>query len=223
VEGNAQLAFTVNAHSVAKIANYCNQRNIRFLHCSTDYVFGGQFEKIPLDENSSKAPLNVYGASKAVGEDLAISENHDTIIVRVSSLFGLAGASGKGGNFVETMIRLARENGALKVVADQTMVPTATADAAVMILSLLTKQAPSGVYHCVNSGTATWHEFASEIMGQLGSTVNVIPISTADTNTTARRPPYSALSNKKISRLLGPPRPWKDALNKYLYEKGHIT
>src|SRR5579864_6875386 len=109
VEANAQQAFTINAHLVKRLAELAAEKGAAFFHISTDYVFGGQLQSSPLPENSPKAPVNIYGASKAMGEDLAILANRDTRILRVASLFGVAGASGKGGNFVETMLRLARE------------------------------------------------------------------------------------------------------------------
>ena len=222
VEFNAQAAFAVNAHGVRDLARYCYRRSLRLIHCSTDYVFGGQAERQPLSESAARAPVNVYGASKAVGEDLALLENRNTIIVRVASLFGIAGSSGKGGNFVETMLRLSAENGHLRVVADQIMSPTATADAAGMILGLLQANAPSGIYHCVNEGEVSWFDFTKEIMRQMGRSVPVEPILSSDTNSVAKRPPYSALSCTKVSTILGPPKPWQAALSAYLVSRGYL-
>src|SRR5262245_2973129 len=118
VEQNAPLAFAINAHLVRALAEICLEKKARFIHISTDYVFGGQQKRIPLTESDAKAPINVYGASKGMGEDLALLVGGDVLVLRVASLFGTAGASGKGGNFVETMIRLAKEKGRLRVVAD---------------------------------------------------------------------------------------------------------
>src|SRR5690606_33610293 len=101
---------------------------------------------------------------------------HDTLIFRVASLFGVAGASGKGGNFVETMIRVGKEKGQLRVVADQVMSPTATADVAEMILKALAAKIPAGVYHAVNSGHASWFEFAKQIIERSGVNAKVEPI-----------------------------------------------
>ena len=94
VERNAQLAFTVNAHFVRRLAELCGERKARLLTVSTDYVFGGQAKREPLIEDDPKAPLNVYGASKAMGEDLALLSGADVLVTRVSALFGVAGASG---------------------------------------------------------------------------------------------------------------------------------
>ena len=164
VERNAQLAFAINTHLPQALARLCAEKGARLVHISTDYVFGGQAKRKPLAEDDGKAPLNVYGASKGMGEDLVLRTQADALILRVASLFGVAGASGKGGNFVETMIRFGREKGHLRVVADQTMSPTSTADIATAMFALLDRQAPHGVWHVVNSGSATWHDFATEIV-----------------------------------------------------------
>ena len=125
-------------------------------YVSTDYVFGGAERARPYGENDCPSPVNVYGASKAMGETLARLADAEVTVLRVASLFGVAGASGKGGNFVETMIRNGRDIGSLSVVDDITMSPTGTADVADMVLDLLEAAAPPGIYHAVNSGEATW-------------------------------------------------------------------
>jgi dTDP-4-dehydrorhamnose reductase len=136
-------------------------------------------------------------------------------------LFGVAGASGKGGNFVETMIRFGREKGHLRVVNDQTMSPTATADVAGAILKLLRSNAPAGLWHAVNSGAATWHAFAERIIRQAGVAATVEPISSSEFPTPAKRPAYSVLDNRKLAAAIGPMRAWQDALDSYLLAKGH--
>lgn len=220
-EGNAQLAFTINTHLVEKLAQLCARRNARMVHISTDYVFGGMPADAPLRENAPKAPVNIYGASKAMGEDLALATGADLLILRVASLFGVAGASGKGGNFVETMIRLARQNGLVKVVADQTMSPTATVDIAAALLAMLRAGVPAGVWHVVNSGAATWYDFACAIIAGAGIDATVTPLTTAEFPTAARRPTYSALDNGKTAAAIGPLAPWEEALERYLAAKGH--
>lgn len=221
VEENAQRAFTINAHLVARLAELCAGRKARFVHISTDYVFGGGDTREPLTETDAKAPVNVYGASKAMGEDLARLANPDALILRVASLFGVAGASGKGGNFVETMIKFGRERGVLKVVADQFMSPTSTADIAAALLKLLRQEAAPGIYHVVNSGSATWAAFASRIIERADVAARVVPITSAEFPTKAKRPPYSVLSNAKLSAAIGGMRPWEEALDAYLVAKGH--
>ena len=222
VEGNAALAFAVNTHAVQAMARTCALKRARFIHVSTDYVFGGNSTCArPLREDDPTAPVNVYGASKAMGETLACLASDNVVILRVASLFGIAGASGKGGNFVETMIRAGRERGALRVVDDQVMSPTATIDVARIILRILTDGCTSGLYHVVNNGSASWFEFACEIIRCLRIEATVTPCSSGEYPTRAARPRYSALDNAKVSAAFGPLQPWQEALDHYLRAKGY--
>lgn len=222
-ESNASLAFAVNAHAVQRMARVCRTRRARFAHVSTDFVYGGNRGRSrPYVEGDEPRPINVYGASKAMGELLAAAECEDILVIRVASLFGVAGASGKGGNFVETMLRLAKSQPELKVVADQTMSPTATADVANAMVGLLQKRAPTGIYHVVNSGQATWHEFTCEIMRQTKNSVPVMAISSEKLNQAAKRPHYSVLNNAKAAAVVQPLPHWSEALAVYLRSKGHI-
>ena len=217
VEDNATLAFAVNAHAVQAMARACAAKGARLVHVSTDYVFGGDAARtLPLREDDPTAPVNVYGASKAMGEILARLACEEVVILRVASLFGTAGASGKGGNFVETMMRVGRERGALRVVGDQTMSPTATADVAGVILRILAGGCAPGLYHVVNSGSATWFDFAREIVRLAGVEASVTPCASSEYPTRAARPRYSVLDNAKVSAALGTMPPWQEALERYL-------
>ncbi len=216
-------AVAINAHFAGRLAKACAARSARLVQVSTDYVYGGQAQREPLSEEVGRAPVNVYGATKALGEDLARLEHDDVIVARVASLFGVAGASGKGGNFVETMLRLGKERGRLTVVADQVMSPTASLDAGEAILDLIAAKAPAGDYHVVNSGVASWFEFAEAIIAKAGVAAEVVPIPTSQFPTPARRPPYSALSNAKLTAAIGRPMvDWSTALDRYLAAKGHV-
>ena len=222
VEDNATLAFAVNAHAVAAMAQVCAAKRARLVHISTDYVFGGDVERAnPLREDDPIAPVSVYGASKAMGETLARLASDDVVILRVASLFGVAGAGGKGGNFVETMIRAGREKGALRVVDDQTMSPTATADVARVVVRMLTDGCAPGLYHAVNTGSAAWFEFAREIIRRTGIEADVTPCATGEYPVRATRPRYSALDNAKVSAAFGAIPPWQDALDRYLQANGY--
>ncbi len=224
VEDNASQAFAVNTHAVKTMARVCAESNARFIHISTDFVFGGDVGRAhPLEESAPMAPVNVYGASKAMGETLAGLAWDDVVILRVASLFGVAGSSGKGGNFVETIIRLAREKGQLSVVNDQIMSPTGTHDIADVIIKILTGGCPPGVYHVVNSGQASWFDFAREIVRLTGIDATVSPCDSSQYPTRAERPRYSVLDNQKISDLFGPMPDWQDSLEEYLISKGHLT
>ena len=222
VEANAQQAAAINAFAVKQIALACARKRARFVHLSTDYVFDGLSDR-PYLETDAPGPLNVYGATKAMGEALARVNCDDTLIFRVASLFGVAGASGKGGNFVETMIRVGKEKGALRVIADQRMSPTATADVAEMILAALARRIRPGTYHAVNSGQASWHEFATRIIQRAGVNAPVDPIPATAYPLPAQRPAYSVLDNSKLAKLIGPIPHWTDALDRYLQAKGHLA
>ena len=220
-EDDATAAFAVNAHAVQPLARLCADKRARLLHISTDYVFGGDpSHQRPLREDDPVAPVNVYGASKAEGESLARLACEGAVILRTASLFGLAGASGKGGNFVETMIRAGREKGTLRVVDDQTMSPTATADVARVLLRMLTGGCAPEIYHVVNGGSATWFEFAREIVARAGIPAGVTPCASDDYPVRAARPRYSVLDDAKVAAAFGPLPPWQDALERYLRARG---
>lgn len=218
VEGHANLAMQVNAHAVREMAKACQAKGAKFLHISTDYVFGGSDLRRPLRETDAPAPLNVYGASKLLGENLARHFCQNTYIFRVASLFGKAGASGKGGNFVNTMLRLSSEKSEISVVSDQIMSPTSTADLAEMLFKLLLKDAPFGIYHAVNSGApVSWYELTRAIFEFSGIKTKLHPIPASQYPTQAQRPPYSALDNAKLKSIIGEIPAWQDGLKRYLF------
>ncbi|WP_339950773.1 dTDP-4-dehydrorhamnose reductase [uncultured Albimonas sp.] len=222
VEDAGSRAMAVNAHAPQQLARICAERGARFVHISTDYVFGGDTARAtPLPEDAPTAPVNVYGASKALGETLASLAGEPTIL-RVASLYGVAGASGKGGNFVETMIRFGRERGALKVVDDQRMSPTATADIAVVILRMLREGAAPGLWHVAGGGEASWFEFASEIIRQAGIEADMTPCASSEFPTRALRPGYSVLDASKLASAFAPMPDWRESLGRYLKAKGHL-
>lgn len=221
-ENHATEAFAINAHAPQRMAAVCKARGAMFVHFSTDYVFDGRSRK-PYVETDAPSPVNVYGASKLLGENLVLREYAEgSLIARVASLFGVAGSSGKGGNFVETMLRLAREKGEVRVVNDLRMSPTSTMDVARALLSLIHQRAAPGIYHIVNSGDATWFEFAQEIIHQAGIAARVVPITSQEYPALAARPAYSVLNNQKVAKLIGLIPHWREALSRYLVEKGHI-
>ena len=222
VEEHASEAFRINAHAVGVMAKTCKAYGARFVQVSTDYVFDGDSTR-PYVETDAASPVNVYGASKLLGEKLALREYADgTLIARVASLFGVAGSSGKGGNFVETILRKAKGSGEVRVVNDVTMTPTSTADAARVILKLLQKDAVAGTYHVVNSGAATWCEFAQHIMEEAGIRAKVVPVRSEEYPTAAVRPRFTALDNRKACQTAGEIPHWKRSLRQYLAEKGHL-
>ena len=164
-------------------------------------------------------PLNVYGVSKAAGEFFVQSIAPKHTIIRTSGLYGLAGASGKGGNFVETMLRLGRERGTVSVVTDQMLSPTNTADLAWAITRLVENEA-QGIFHVINSSSCSWYEFAQGIMELSGVDAEVRPTTTAEFGSAVPRPSYSVLENLRLAQIgIGPLRPWREALKAYLESK----
>jgi len=214
-------AFTVNAIAVAEMAKYCKKGGKTFIHISTDYVFSG-LKGAAYTEEDVPSPLSVYGNSKLAGEHFIQAYHDQYFIFRVSSLFGEAGASGKGGNFVETMLRMAREGKALKVVADQIMSPTHTFDIAKAIKTFIDLNINEyGVYHCSGDGECSWYDFAREIFKQTGIEADLSPITTGDFVTKAKRPVRSDLDNSKLNRYFQMPS-WRQGLKDYLALKEHL-
>lgn len=214
-------AFAVNCHAVRNLAQVCSQIDAHLVHVSTDYVFGG-VQKNPYTEDAPLNPQNVYGVSKMAGEFFVKNLAPKHTIIRTSGLYGVSGASGKGGNFVETMLRLGRERGTVSVVNDQTLSPTYTADLAWAIAELVEHEA-KGVFHVTNSSCCSWYEFAKAIMELSGVDADVLPTTTAEFSSTVPRPSYSVLSNRRLKEIgIGPLRPWREALKAYLQSKQKV-
>ncbi len=218
VEDHPLKAYLINARAVEKMAGICEEKGARFIHISTDYVFEGNHTH-PYNEMDLVSPINVYGVSKALGEDLALSACSNTYVLRVASLFGLAGSSGKGGNFIETIKRLGTEKGQVKAVDDVIMSPTSTKDVAYMITILLKKLPKSGIYHAVNTGAVSWYTFAKKILQLNQIPASVKAISQKTVKARAKRPCFSALDNNKLSKVIGHIPGWEEALEHYCIDK----
>jgi dTDP-4-dehydrorhamnose reductase len=221
-EDEPEKAFHGNIVGPRALAEACAEIGARMVHYSTDYVFDGK-KKLPYRESDRPGPLSVYGVSKLGGEYLVTAASDAHIVIRTASLFGTAGSSGKGGNFVETMIQKAAAEKSVSVVDDIIMSPTYTLDLAATTWKLLEKDVPGGLYHVANGGTCSWFEFTRKIFSLLGINTPLIPIRAADTGRKARRPAYSALGSERFPDLgIPPPRVWQEALKSYLIEKGHL-
>ena len=217
-EVNAEKSFAVNALGVRNLALACRELDCALLHMSTDYVFDGS-KKSPYVETDPPRPINVYGISKLAGEYFVRYILDRYWIVRSQWLYGVAGASGKGGNFVELMLRLAREGRDIRVVNDQVGSPTYTLDLAHKIAQLI-KTEHYGLYHITNSGECTWYQFACKIWELSGLSPNAEPTTTAAFGATATRPSYSVLDNAALRAIgLDDMRPWEEALAAYLEER----
>lgn len=220
-EDFAEKSFKVNSTAVLEMAKFCLEKDIVFFHISTDYVFDG-IKREPYKEDDCPNPLNVYGNSKLAGEFFIKNYCKKYFILRVSSLFGVAGSSGKGGNFIETMIRFAKEKRPLKVIDNQFMSPTHTIDVARAIKKIIDDDIEDyGIYHACNSDFCSWYEFTKTIFELTSIDADLSKTSYEEYNTKAKRPKYSVMGNSKISKYYKMPE-WKEALKEYLKLKGYI-
>jgi len=220
-EEEVSKAFWVNAFAVRNLAQICADLDCVLVHISTNYVFDGR-KREPYTEEDPPNPLSVYGVSKLTGEYFVRNICPKHFIIRTSGLYGVAGSRAKGGNFVETMIRLAKEGHPIRVVNDQVLTPTYTKDLAKNIKELIQTEA-YGLYHITNSGECSWYEFAAKIFAILRLAPDFKPTTTAEYSVKAPRPRYSVLAHKKLRQLgMKALRPWSEALVAYLQEKGYI-
>ncbi|ASJ06382.1 dTDP-4-dehydrorhamnose reductase [Thermococcus pacificus] len=216
-----EKAFAVNAIGALNVARVSSEIGTINVYISTDYVFDGEKGK-PYTEEDVPNPVNVYGASKYAGEIFTRNYSEKYYIIRVASLYGKAGASGKGGNFVEWVIEKAKRGEELKIVNDQFMSPTYTMDVARTLKEFLKLKPEFGIYHMVNEGYCSWYEFTRAIFEILGWEVEVKPIKSSELNRLARRPRLSALENRRLHKIgLRMPN-WKERLKRYLVEKRYL-
>ncbi len=212
-EQEVNLAFNVNAIAALNVARAC--RDALCVYISTDYVFRGD-RSHPYTETDMTAPINIYGTSKLTGEYLVQQTAKRSLILRISSVFGKAGASGKGGNFVETMLKKARAGDPIKVVNDIFMSPTYTYDVA-RLLDALLQEEPTGIIHGSNAGTCSWHEFATQVLSLAQIEHPIAPIPSALFPTTATRPMNSTLITDRLPQITNfKMRHWQEALSAYI-------
>ncbi|AHL23098.1 dTDP-4-dehydrorhamnose reductase [Thermococcus nautili] len=213
-----ERAFTVNAIGALNVARVAEEIGAVNVYISTDYVFDGEKGE-PYAEDDVPNPINVYGTSKLAGEIFTRNYSSKYYIIRVASLYGKAGASGKGGNFVNWVIEKAKRGERLRIVDDQVMSPTHTLDVAKTLVRFIRLE-PSeyGVYHMVNEGYCSWYEFTKTIFEILGWTVEIEPIKSSELNRLARRPRFSALENARLHALGLRMTGWREGLREYLKE-----
>ena len=220
-ESEAAAAFAVNREAPAHLADACATAGVPLIHLSTDYVFDGA-KQGTYTEDDRAAPINVYGASKFAGEEAIRRRCPRHVILRTSWLYGA-----HGGNFVKSILRLARERDRLRIVDDQRGCPTYADDLAEAVLAIAARlqaasdATPFGTFHCAGSGTTTWFRFARRIVElaspAIGRQPAVEAIVTADYPTPARRPANSALDCRRLAETYGLSlRSWEAALPEML-------
>ena len=222
-ERNPATAVSINAIGASNVARATEAIGAGVVFFSTDYVFGGEARERqhPYSEGDAPQPLNVYGVSKVAGEQLVMRANPRHLVIRSAGLYGTA-TSRKGWTFPELMISKARAGDQLRVVDDQVLSPTYTADLAVCVKELIEHEAV-GMFHVTNGGECSWFEFARATLRLAGIETHVEPVSTTTASGGARRPSYSALTSQRVLRSgVNPLRPWEDALAAYLTAKAVI-
>ncbi len=211
-EEDVQLCRKVNAQGTENIAKICGERGIKMIYISTDYVFDGTGERLWEPDDAVTKPLNVYGQTKYEGEQAVQRYVDQYYIVRIAWVFGR-----NGSNFVKTMLRLGKQNKAVKVVNDQIGSPTYTFDLAVLLCDMLETDR-YGIYHASNEGFCSWYDFACEIFRAAGmDEVEVTPVSSGEFPSKAARPKNSRLSKDKLeANGFGRLPEWQDAVKRYI-------
>ncbi|NLL84446.1 MAG: dTDP-4-dehydrorhamnose reductase [Lentisphaerae bacterium] len=223
-EDEPERAWLLNAQGAANVATAAAAVGARIVHISTDYVFDGVAD-VPYNEEEKPNPINVYGATKAEGERLVCEIVPQAVVLRTAWLYGRGGR-----NFVETMLGLMSRCEEIRVVDDQHGTPTSAATLSGIILALIAGYpAAAGVFHVTDGGATTWCGFAEAIaeegvrLGLLERECRVVPCTTADYPTRARRPAYGVLDKTKIELLLETGLvPWREALVDYLKKRGRV-
>lgn len=219
-EAEPEAALAVNTVGVRRLAAISADLDCTLVHFSSDYVFGlDAGRRTPYAEDDAPGPVNLYGLSKVGGEYAVRHACPKHVIIRTCGLYGVWGSGGKGGNFVETMLRLAASGKPLRVVADQVCTPSYTVDVATATVALVAT-GRFGLFHLTNAGSCSWYEFAAAIFESAGVSADLTPISSHEYAAAARRPAYSVLASGACQSLGLPAlQPWHEALADYLQER----
>ena len=210
-EHDSKQALSVNALALKSLAGLCAAIDCQLVHFSTDYVFDGK-KRTPYTESDPPNPLNEYGRSKRLGETYILESNVRTLLLRTSWVYGEG-----PNNFVSKLIQWGAQQSTLRVVHDEVSVPTSAIDLARITMEAL-EQGVSGVFHLVNSGTASRYEWAQAVKESLPSLCSHIePALSSEFSSHLERPLYSALDNRRLCKRLGLDiRPWQSALEEAL-------
>ena len=213
-----ERAFGVNAVAIRDLAIAAKAIGAALVHFSTDYVFDGR-KRTPYREVDPPGPLSVYAASKLAGEYFVRATLPQHFVIRTCGLYGLAGSRSKGGNFVETMLRLAADEREILVLGDQIVTPTSARELARKVRQLV-RTGAYGLYHITNNGECSWYQFALTIFEMAGLHPRLQETTSVAFGAPAMRPAYSVLDNTNLRLLdLDDMRDWRDALADYLAER----
>lgn len=221
-ESEPAAAYQVNGLAVRNIAVACRQSGARLVHYSTDYVFDGTAGR-PYVETDPPHPLGAYAVSKLAGEYYARAYLDDALIIRTSGVFGLGGLQTARGNFIELMLRLAREGKPIRVVEDHIGSPTYAPLLAARTADLV-ERGVTGVIHCGGGTPISWFDFARMIFSEAGLQPDLRPTNEREYRTPARRPKYSALANQRMEELgVAPMPPLETAVRSYLQLRSRMV
>ena len=218
-EREPEKAFAANAIGAKNLAVVARDLNAVLMHVSTDYVFDGA-KGSPYVEEDAPRPLNAYGITKLAGEHFVRATTGKHFVVRTSGLYGKNPCRAKGGlNFIELMLKLAKERGEVRVVDSEVITPTSTAELAQQLVQLSHTDC-YGLYHATAEGSCSWYEFAREIFALTDTPVRLKVASPDEFPAKVARPKYSVLQNRALkSRSLNAFKPWQDGLQRYLGER----
>lgn len=214
-ESEEDRSFAINARAVKRLAERCAESGAKLVHLSTNYVFDGARPE-PYGEHDMPNPRSIYALSKLAGEYAALAYAPDALVVRGAGLYGLHGSGSKGGNFVTRALGRAREQGELRMVSDQRLSPTFTADLAPALAEAVERRA-AGVLHLTASGSCSWYEFTLAILELAGIEVPVEAVETTRRPGAADRPLNGVLARPGADAAgLTPLRGWREALADYM-------
>jgi dTDP-4-dehydrorhamnose reductase len=218
-EREEDRSFEVNARAVKRLAERCSARGAKLIHLSTNYVFDGWASE-PYDEDDLPNPRSVYAISKLAGEHCALAYSSDALVVRTAGLYGLHGSASKGGNFITRVLKRAQDQGAVRMVSDQRLSPTYTADLAPALIDAVDAGA-TGLLHLTAAEDCSWFEFTRAIMELAGVDAPVEPIKTEIGPGGIDRPLNGVLRSRRTGSLgVTPLRPWHEALADYMRTAG---
>jgi dTDP-4-dehydrorhamnose reductase len=215
-EMNPERAYAVNAIGARNLAEVTQDLGATLVHVSTDYVFNGSKDS-PYTEDDLPLPLSVYGNTKLAGEYFVRTGNPKHVVLRASALYGRHPCRAKGGNnFVDLMLRLGRERGEVRVVANEVVTPTSTRELAQQIVAL-SEAGAYGLFHASAEGECSWHAFAQEIFLLANVPVRCLIAGHDEFPAKVPRPSYSVLENASLKRFgLNRFRDWQEGLRVYL-------